>query len=268
MIGIRGALLLAAGLAASAAAEPPPQRSAERELLTLVNRERTRRSLPALRWHAVLARLARSHAADMRRMGKTTHHSSADGADFTRRLARSEMRASAAAENVAFAPDVARAHRGLMDSPGHRRNILDPALTAVGIAILNGEGGIHVVQDFAAPIEDLSNEQAADRVRDAVRRARTRAGRPALEERRSLSERLTSHLERLIRADSVAVDAGLVPGPAWVVAYTTPSPSAIADDALARIGRADGYALAAGFGRTPSYPFGTYWVILALTGDI
>jgi len=43
-----------------------------------------------------------------------------------------------AGENLAGAPSVETAHRNLMNSPGHRANILNPNFTHVGVGIVNG----------------------------------------------------------------------------------------------------------------------------------
>ena len=43
-----------------------------------------------------------------------------------------------AGENLAGAPTVVRAHTGLMNSPGHRANILTPNFTHIGIGIVDG----------------------------------------------------------------------------------------------------------------------------------
>jgi uncharacterized protein YkwD len=43
-----------------------------------------------------------------------------------------------AGENIAGAPTVEKAHSSLMNSPGHRRNILNPNYTHVGIGIIDG----------------------------------------------------------------------------------------------------------------------------------
>ncbi|KKR88441.1 MAG: SCP-like protein extracellular [Candidatus Gottesmanbacteria bacterium GW2011_GWA2_41_12] len=43
-----------------------------------------------------------------------------------------------AGENLAFAPNVNIAHAGLMNSPGHRANILSPDFGKVGIGVIDG----------------------------------------------------------------------------------------------------------------------------------
>jgi uncharacterized protein YkwD len=54
-----------------------------------------------------------------------------------------------AGENLALAPTLTLAHQGLMNSPGHRANILSPDYRAVGIGVIDGGSyGLIVVQDF------------------------------------------------------------------------------------------------------------------------
>ena len=57
-----------------------------------------------------------------------------------------------AGENLAYAQSVAIAHRALMDSSGHRENILRPEFTRIGIGIINaGAYGRMVTQLFITP---------------------------------------------------------------------------------------------------------------------
>ena len=48
------------------------------------------------------------------------------------------IRFSYAGENLAGAPDVNTAHVNLMNSPGHRENILRPEFTKIGIGVVEG----------------------------------------------------------------------------------------------------------------------------------
>jgi len=75
------------------------------------------------------------------------------------RLAEAGARFGAIAENIAIGPNPPIIHAGWMDSPGHRKNILDPQLTSVGIAAVRGPGGLFAVQDFSQFVPDLSVEQ-------------------------------------------------------------------------------------------------------------
>ena len=55
-----------------------------------------------------------------------------------------------AAENLALAPSVEVAHANLMNSPGHRQNILSANYNRIGIGILSaGSQRMLFTQDFA-----------------------------------------------------------------------------------------------------------------------
>ena len=55
-------------------------------------------------------------------------------------------------ENIAFDQSVEGAHQAFMDSPGHRRNVLDGDFTHVGIGIItDGRGSMYVTQHFMRP---------------------------------------------------------------------------------------------------------------------
>ncbi len=231
----------------------------EARLLDLLNAERKARRLSPLSWEPTLARLARDHAADMARAGKASHHSTGDGADLAVR---------ALAENVAVDRDVVSAHRSLMASPGHRENILNPDLTAVGIGIVAAReaASMYVAEDFAAPLPIMSGEKAAARLRDALAGARSAAGASPLEEDASLSRRLSTVVETLAAADSVKADKDALAGPGWIFSYTTHDPAEIPDKVRKTLPRARSYAIGVTFRRTPSSPFGTWWVVVAMNG--
>jgi uncharacterized protein YkwD len=54
-----------------------------------------------------------------------------------------------AGENIALAQTLSVAHTGLMNSPGHRANILNPAYGRLGIGILDGGiYGLMITQNF------------------------------------------------------------------------------------------------------------------------
>jgi hypothetical protein len=56
---------------------------------------------------------------------------------------------TAIGENVAYAGSAWRAHELLMNSPGHRTNILRPGYTHVGVGVVNSGGMYWVAQVFA-----------------------------------------------------------------------------------------------------------------------
>jgi uncharacterized protein YkwD len=65
------------------------------------------------------------------------------------RMREANVRFVTAGENLALVPTVQVAHRGLMNSPGHRANILYPQFARVGIGIMDGGiRGLMISQEF------------------------------------------------------------------------------------------------------------------------
>ncbi len=124
---------------------------AEQEMLKLVNGERTSRGLPALELDPRLVPIARQHSEEMFRLKYFGHQSPVSGSPFDR-LAAAKISYSRAGENLAYAQSVAVAHRGLMDSQGHRENILRPEFTRIGIGVISaGSYGRMFTQLFETP---------------------------------------------------------------------------------------------------------------------
>jgi uncharacterized protein YkwD len=76
-------------------------------------------------------------------------HNTPEGKDPFHRMREAKVMFRTAGENLALSPTVQIAHTGLMNSPGHRANILSPAFGRVGIGIMNGgRRGLMVSQEF------------------------------------------------------------------------------------------------------------------------
>jgi len=106
-------------------------------MLSLVNQERQRQGLAPLVADAKLTQLARQKSQDMVNKNYFSHTSPTYGSPFDMMKAAG-VRYRTAGENIACAPSTTRAHDALMNSPGHRANILNPAFTHVGIGIVKG----------------------------------------------------------------------------------------------------------------------------------
>lgn len=120
----------------------------ERSLFNLVNDERRKVGVPELLWREDVLPVARGHARDMWER-KYFSHVSPEGEDVGDRLGEAEVRFSVAGENLALAPSVSTAHTGLMNSEGHRANILEPSFKRMGIGVIdNGIYGKMFVQVF------------------------------------------------------------------------------------------------------------------------
>lgn len=104
-------------------------------LLALIAQERARRSLPPLRVDARLTRVAQAHSSDMVRNRFIAHTSRRTG-DATSRVQSAGLDALVVLENIGRGYSAAELHRGLMESPGHRGNILHPDAREIGIGVV------------------------------------------------------------------------------------------------------------------------------------
>jgi uncharacterized protein YkwD len=120
----------------------------EVKMLDLVNEERKKARLSPLVADEQLRQLARAHSNDMLARGYFSHITP-DGQDPFDRMRKAGIHFNTAGENLAFAATLAIAHRGLMESPGHRANILRPSFGKIGIGILDGgRYGLMISQEF------------------------------------------------------------------------------------------------------------------------
>ncbi|MBI2842293.1 MAG: CvpA family protein [Armatimonadetes bacterium] len=121
---------------------------AERKMLALVNGDRMKRNLPPLVIDDDLTAVARAHSRDMFARGYFSHVNPDELNPFDR-MRRRGIGFEVAGENLAFAPTVPIAHEGLMNSPGHRENILASEFRRVGIgAVTNSIRGTMFSQEF------------------------------------------------------------------------------------------------------------------------
>jgi hypothetical protein len=148
---------------ATAQSQLLPRNDTERELFDLLNHERATQNLSALKWDEALFKAARQHALLMLNLNSFEHQLPGEPA-LDERLATAGARFSFIAENIAFGKDSNTIHNGWMNSPGHRKNILNPRVTAVGIAAVRGTGGLFAVQDFSQAFANLSQEQQEKQV--------------------------------------------------------------------------------------------------------
>lgn len=111
--------------------------ASEQEMVGLVNQERTTRGIKPLVEDNKLRAVARAHSEDMFRRGYFSHVDP-DGHDPFWRMTEAGINFTAAGENLAYAPDVTLAFNGLMNSPGHRANILNPDYGKIGVGVIDG----------------------------------------------------------------------------------------------------------------------------------
>jgi len=120
----------------------------EAQMLELVNQERTQRGLKPLQADPELTEVARAHSRDMFARGYFAHITPEGKTPFDR-MDQAHVEYHSAGENLALAHSLSIAHNGLMNSPGHRANILNPEYGRLGIGILDGGFyGLMISQEF------------------------------------------------------------------------------------------------------------------------
>jgi uncharacterized protein YkwD len=151
----------------------------ERQMAERVNRDRASQGLPPLSYDDRLAEVARVHADDMRTNRFFSHDSPTTGS-LDDRLVKAGYGSAVARENLAEAPDVDNAEKGLLESPGHRANIMSPDVTHVGVGVVRGGLGdptnFLFVQVFSRPVERETVEQTESRVLERVAKERKAKG--------------------------------------------------------------------------------------------
>lgn len=127
---------------------PKVREDLEAKMLVLVNAERQKVGLKPLEFDPEMLEVARRHSRDMFARGYFSHITPEGLSPFDR-MKKLKVRFLAAGENLALGQTLNICHRGLMNSPGHRANILNRAFGRVGIGILDGGFyGLMITQNF------------------------------------------------------------------------------------------------------------------------
>lgn len=109
----------------------------ESQMATLVNKERTDRGIGALSVDSRITKAAEGKSLDMFQR-RYFSHVDPDGKNAVDRMREAGVAFTIVGENLAYAPDTQTAHQGLMNSEGHRANILDTRFHRVGIGVIDG----------------------------------------------------------------------------------------------------------------------------------
>lgn len=109
----------------------------EQKMVNLVNQARSQNNLPPLTVDMQLANVARTKAQDMIDNNYFSHNSPKYGSPFDM-MKSFGIKFVQAGENIAGNQSVENAENALMNSPGHRQNILNPNYTHIGIGIRAG----------------------------------------------------------------------------------------------------------------------------------
>lgn len=108
-----------------------------KKMLELVNKARSDQGLDILVFDDTLAEVGEKHCRDMFARGYFSHNTPEGKTPFDR-MDEADVKYLIAGENLALAPTVEEAFEGLMNSPGHKANILSSDFGRIGIGVVDG----------------------------------------------------------------------------------------------------------------------------------
>ena len=114
-----------------------PDSQGEQYMLRLINKERAQRGLREVVFDDGLRDAGRAHCRDMFERGYFSHYTPEGFSPFDR-MDDAGIVYNSAGENLALSPNTDIAMQGLMNSPGHKANILSPDFGRVGIGVIDG----------------------------------------------------------------------------------------------------------------------------------
>jgi uncharacterized protein YkwD len=161
-------------------------------LLERTNSDRVRAQRKPLTADPRLAAIGLAHSQDMEAHNFIAHTSERTGTAVDR-VARAGVRTPLVLENIGRGYSVDEIHRGLMESPGHRENILNRDATHVGIGVVvaqeDQQSAYLVTEVFARFLEPTDLDAATKQLISAIAEERTRRGLSPLAHDKALSQR-------------------------------------------------------------------------------
>ena len=152
----------------------------EKEMIRMVNQERANRGLTPLRTSVQLCQIARLHSKVQLQHKNIFHESPVDGSNHAKRLEKGKYMFKACAENVSTAPELVMSHNGLMNSPGHYKNIVG-GWDEIGIGIeADFNGQLYLTQLFANPAKLADTNIILTRILDGLSEHRKKTNMPPL----------------------------------------------------------------------------------------
>jgi hypothetical protein len=138
------------------------------QIVQLANQARAEAGAEPLKWDAALAAAARQHCLRMVAEGQISHQYPGEP-KVSERAAEAGAHFSLIEENVAFAATPAEIHDGWMHSPGHRANLLNPAVDRVGVSVVAGRYGLYAVADYERAVPVLTRAQVEAAITSLVK---------------------------------------------------------------------------------------------------
>lgn len=175
---------------------------AARYLLQRLNAERQKQRLNSLKADELLNYVAYLHSEDMAKR-QFFAHVNPDGQDPNARF-QAQGGKGQIGENIAYDTTVASAHQRLMNSPGHRANILHEDFTHAGIGVYFNGTHFYITQLFQQQTSQVNVPVFKAQLLDWVKSQRQRKQLGLLKEEPRFSEAARQHTLAMISEDQLA----------------------------------------------------------------
>lgn len=182
---------------------------AEAYLFELLNQARQKYKLAPLKWNESLRPVARAHSTEMVDKDYFAHISPVTNKDNSARLEDAGIDYVSTGENLGYSQSIIGIHEGLMESPGHRQNILgDFGEGAIGIAIknINGQNYYYATQIFISPVKSVSPALLRQQLFDQINAYARSKGRPIFKKLAALDNLAQAEAELFGKEDPVTLD--------------------------------------------------------------
>ncbi len=138
----------------------------EKEMLQLINFERSSKGIRILKHNNALFMAAELHNRKMIKMNKLSH-TFGNYKSLDKRIKDVGAFFAKAGENIAFSTAYVSEyiHKGFMDSKPHKENILDKKYTHCGISIIESKKGFYITQEFANILTPVNMQDLEDNLK-------------------------------------------------------------------------------------------------------
>jgi len=271
-----GPTVPAASTVAPQGPEPASPADARARLLGRVNALRRAAGVPAVQADPRLDAVAQTYA-DRMAAQRFFAHVSPDGDALPDRLEQAGYAYQASGENLGMASGPLAAHAAIEESPGHRKNLLDPTFERVGFGLArqarDGGSEVLLVELLATPARSGGDPVASAYARLTAERAALKL--PALQRNAALEDialrqaraALTRDDPRAPEIDSQVFGALSEARTASADLYVARDLSALPPSRGLRDARYSLVGIGAVRGDSPTYGKGRYWVVVIYAGQ-
>ena len=255
--------------------EPASPAEARARLLARVNALRAAAGVRAVQVDARLDAVAQAYA-DRMAIQRFFAHVSPEGDALPDRLEQAGYAYQTSGENLGMASGPLAAHAAIEESPGHRKNLLDPAFERVGFGLArqarDGGSEVLLVELLATPAKSGVDPVASAYARLTAARAALKL--PALQRNAALEDiavrqaraALTRDDPKAPEIDSQVFGALSEARTASADLYVTRDLSALPPSRGLREARYSLVGIGAVRGDSPTYGKGRYWVVVIYAG--